>query len=380
MLWAQSHSNCASALKLKATDTVYQSPSEYSGFGTAAKLTGKLNSDDSFFVPEKRQPFWYLIPIPKTGLFTFTLEGTNLKDDWDFMLFKADEYPQICPLIQSKIILPIRTNAANNKKTRDGLTGLKQHANHNYVASGYGTPFCKPVSVQKGEMLLLYTGNWDKTGKGSLLHWTIKEPPAAVLIQVRDGESKKEIKANFSINNVTDKKTAIIKHKANLRYKFLQRKNYSVYVTAKGYNFKILDWQFNFEPQTVVRKVFLEKLKEGEKAAIPDIQFVGDKAIFLKTAYPALQMLLGFIKANPTVKIEIDGYVNGPESPNNAEFMQLSNARTKAVETFLSENGINTDRLTLKGFGNAYMLYPNPKIPAESRANRRVEIKIKSLK
>ena len=87
-------------------------------------------------------------------------------------------------------------------------------------------------------------------------------------------------------------------------------------------------------------------------------------------------MLLRFMQANPRVRVEIQGHVNGPTFKNTKEFIELSTARAKAVHDFLLVNDVDPGRISYVGLGNSRMLYPQPKNREESEANRRVEVNI----
>ena len=106
--------------------------------------------------------------------------------------------------------------------------------------------------------------------------------------------------------------------------------------------------------------------------------FYGDKFNFLPTSKPSLKALLLFMEMNPTVKIEIEGHVNGPGVRNSKSFKELSYNRAYAVKANLVKNGIAAERVDFKGYGNSHMLYPKPKSLFQESANRRVEIKIVS--
>jgi OOP family OmpA-OmpF porin len=55
--------------------------------------------------------------------------------------------------------------------------------------------------------------------------------------------------------------------------------------------------------------------------------------------------------------------------------MQLSIDRANSVKTYLSNSGVNTENLTVKGYGETKPIASN-KTEHGKRLNRRVEIKI----
>ncbi len=114
----------------------------------------------------------------------------------------------------------------------------------------------------------------------------------------------------------------------------------------------------------------------GQVYILKNVRFVAEQAIFMDRSYYELDQLVVFLKKNPTVKISINGHVNGPGSPNTPYYQKLSEDRCQAVQMYLMEHGVKAGRLNKQGFGNSKMLFPAPVSEYESEANRRVEILI----
>lgn len=117
----------------------------------------------------------------------------------------------------------------------------------------------------------------------------------------------------------------------------------------------------------------------GQVYVLKHVRFVAEQAIFMDRSYLELDQLTNFLRKNPSVKISINGHVNGPGSPNTDYYQKLSEDRCQAVQMYLMEHGIKANRLSKKGFGNSKMLFPAPVSESESEANRRVEIVITAL-
>ena len=90
-----------------------------------------------------------------------------------------------------------------------------------------------------------------------------------------------------------------------------------------------------------------------------------------KIYYPQILKIAKILKANPKLKIEIDGYTDnkGLKKYN----LQLSKKRAEAVKNILVKYGVNPKRIKVKGFGEAYPLVPN-NTDTNRAINRRVEI------
>jgi OOP family OmpA-OmpF porin len=111
----------------------------------------------------------------------------------------------------------------------------------------------------------------------------------------------------------------------------------------------------------------------AERMLLKGIKFRTGKSIIMPVSYPILDSAIEALKANPEVKVEIQGYT---DSRGNLKMnMRLSNARAKAVYNYLIKKGISPKRLTYKGYGPNNPIAPNT--TEEGRAqNRRIEFKI----
>lgn len=100
--------------------------------------------------------------------------------------------------------------------------------------------------------------------------------------------------------------------------------------------------------------------------------FETDKADILPQGYPILYEVITVLKANPGVKVEIQGHTDSRGS--DAYNQKLSERRARAVRDYLVKAGIKADRLTYKGYGESKPAVPNT-TAANMAKNRRVELK-----
>lgn len=105
------------------------------------------------------------------------------------------------------------------------------------------------------------------------------------------------------------------------------------------------------------------------------ITFKSGSTMLEKSSYPQLDSMVNVLKANPTIKIEINGYTDnvGDAVANKT----LSVNRAKVVYDYLVSKGIDTSRMTYAGFGSLNPIADNATAEGQNR-NRRVEIKITS--
>ena len=110
--------------------------------------------------------------------------------------------------------------------------------------------------------------------------------------------------------------------------------------------------------------------------AIEAIQFQTDSADLTETSLERLQEAAQSLQDYPSISIEIQAHT---DSNATAEYnLDLSNKRAESIMQFLIENGIASERLTAKGFGESSPRATND--TEEGRAlNRRVEFKIIDL-
>lgn len=100
------------------------------------------------------------------------------------------------------------------------------------------------------------------------------------------------------------------------------------------------------------------------------ILFDINKSFIKPESMGALNEIVKLMKAHDDLKFEIDGHTDS--DGNNDTNMKLSQARAEAVKSKLIDMGIETSRLTAKGFGETKPIDKNDS--AEGKANnRRVE-------
>lgn len=131
--------------------------------------------------------------------------------------------------------------------------------------------------------------------------------------------------------------------------------------------------------QGMMLDMILPSAREGKMADISNLYFVGNQAVLLAKSEPELGKVLRFMEVNPTLKIEIAGHINRPNSPpvpKDSWNWRLSEARAKVVYDFLIENNIDSARISFQGYGNTEMRYPYATSEREQALNRRVEIRV----
>jgi outer membrane protein OmpA-like peptidoglycan-associated protein len=98
-------------------------------------------------------------------------------------------------------------------------------------------------------------------------------------------------------------------------------------------------------------------------------------AIIIPQSKPVMRRLLELMRDQQDLHIRICGHVNGCERGKDYN-QKLSDARALSVYSFLKEQGIDANRMEMRGYGCTKMIYPTPKNEFENEQNRRVEIEI----
>lgn len=374
------NADCTNLLEL--TDTIYLAKN-VNGYGSKREFSGNDLQNKLVFEQEENS-VWYLIKAPASGKFTFDIIAKNENDDWDFLLY---EYKNMfCKRIDSNKIKPIRSNLS-----RSAITGLSLASTQSYIGAGLNDNFSKYVEVKKGDEFVLVVNNPKKANSTHklVLHFPkeVDKPVEQVIpvvdlnlkkfkLQIKDKVTKQALSANVNIIGL--KKEAIELKDLTVYETEVSKKNYkvNVIVFAKGFMLTSVDVKLFKNRSSQDEVLYIERIEEGKKVNLKNIQFYGERADFLPSASGALKSLLNFMKMNSTIIIEIEGHVNGPGQSNTKSFKTLSFSRASAVKQFLVENGIDDKRIRYVGYGNSQMLYPYPMKEDEHSANRRVEIKI----
>ena len=112
---------------------------------------------------------------------------------------------------------------------------------------------------------------------------------------------------------------------------------------------------------------------KGDIVPMWDIYFATGESEVLPQSYKELRRLQDLLEANPGMTIELRGHTDGQ---GTVEFnRRLSENRAKAVADYLIGRGIDSRRITYKGFGKSMPVDSNETAEGRRR-NRRVEYRV----
>lgn len=113
---------------------------------------------------------------------------------------------------------------------------------------------------------------------------------------------------------------------------------------------------------------------EPEKVfTLKDVYFETGKATLTVSSFPALNDLVGALKTNLSMVIEIAGHTDNIGSPETNK--KLSEDRANSVKQYLISKGISASRLTAKGYGDTQPVADND-TDLGRKQNRRTEVRI----
>lgn len=128
-------------------------------------------------------------------------------------------------------------------------------------------------------------------------------------------------------------------------------KNYGYRASAKGFYpiSENLDLTQVSAYQEIEKDLYLIPIEKGETFRLNNLFFDTAKYDLLPTSNGELNRLVDFLKINPKIKIEISGHTDnvGTDESN----LTLSDNRAQAVVKYLVTKGIDSNRLSYKGYG-----------------------------
>jgi outer membrane protein OmpA-like peptidoglycan-associated protein len=119
-------------------------------------------------------------------------------------------------------------------------------------------------------------------------------------------------------------------------------------------------------------KISMSKI--GDKLVLKNMNFYDRKDVMYPESEIILKQLVGVLKQNPKLKIEIQGHIC---CTIEKDVEQIALLRCKATYNYLVVRGVNKNQLSYKSFDATQPIFPIPeKAEYQKKANRRVEILI----
>ncbi len=115
------------------------------------------------------------------------------------------------------------------------------------------------------------------------------------------------------------------------------------------------------------------KLQPAKNFVLEGCNFDNGKFTFQESAYPVLDELVAYMQNDADKRIEIGGHTDnvGSVASNN----KLSLDRANAVKDYLFSKGVDSSRVTTKGYGSSQPIESN-KTESGRAQNRRIEVTV----
>lgn len=152
---------------------------------------------------------------------------------------------------------------------------------------------------------------------------------------------------------------------------------YTIRIEANGFISTLEKLDINaLEMRDLEMNFKLQPVELGTTVNLKNVLFAQAKTDILPESYPELDMVVTFLKENPTVRIELMGHTDGRGV--HADNVRLSQQRVNKVKEYLVSRGIEGRRISGKGFGGSKPIASND-TEESRRMNRRVEFVIKKF-
>ncbi|MFI5218822.1 MAG: OmpA family protein [Bacteroidia bacterium] len=202
--------------------------------------------------------------------------------------------------------------------------------------------------------------------------------------KVYDSKTKQALEAKFEIIELSTGNTVVQAWSDKINGDFIvtlpSGKDYALNVSKEGYLF----YSDHFSCKNPADKkdayhldISLSPAKAGEKVILKNIFFETGSFDLKTESFPELNKIIAFIKKNLSVTIEISGHTDNVGDDKSNQI--LSEKRAKSVYDFLLKSGIETNRLTFKGFGESKPIASNENESGRTQ-NRRTEFAITAVK
>lgn len=173
---------------------------------------------------------------------------------------------------------------------------------------------------------------------------------------VYDVVTNKKLGADFRLVDLETGKEVVSSQSDPVNGSFLVslpiNREYGLFVNKEGYNpysvhFNLTVPENSDEPYH--RDVPLQPQYNGGENILANVLFDLDKATLRKESFVELNEFAAFMKANPKMKIELQGHTDA--QGDDAHNMELSKNRAKAVYDYLVQQGVEANRMSHKGYG-----------------------------
>jgi outer membrane protein OmpA-like peptidoglycan-associated protein len=318
---------------------------------------------------------WVLLVAPYDGV--FSLSAPAAKDAYEVVVFRGESRDFDLELKSGNAFLMGAQKVTVGKAFSFDLNSNQDDFDPALFQILKGQSVLVFVNSIKGSVVNINSElkrNNSLEARKMLVPFEYRKTPASksLKVVVRDAVTGLPVKARINVQGL--KGIDNVYNATDFTFDLVGSKAASISCDAPGYFNRDIELKLVPNVDNVVT-IKLAPLSSNENMRLDGVQFKEGTAEPLPSAFQELNKLVDFMRANPKIQIEIQGHVNAPNNESRAA-QKLSEKRAKFVYDYLVEKGVDPKRMTYVGYGNAEMIYANPKNEEEEKANRRVEIKI----
>lgn len=230
--------------------------------------------------------------------------------------------------------------------------------------------------VNKSQNLITIEGTWTSSGCAPGKFTISKELKSIKNISgvVYNKENLEGIQAQLIFQDDKEMKRCQTDGSGYYSIEINSNSNYRIAVKSSGFNEQIENIFADEKNQTknffldkiVVKKESSPKIKVNEKVRLKNVLFKQSKSEILSESFLELDVLFSFLQENPNTLILIEGHTDriGDGDKN----LILSKQRAEAIKEYLTNKGVNAERITTVGYGDKIII-----CEPECKENRRVE-------
>jgi outer membrane protein OmpA-like peptidoglycan-associated protein len=195
---------------------------------------------------------------------------------------------------------------------------------------------------------------------------------------VYDANTKKGLPSSVELidNNTNTTRTKVQTDETGFYFITLPIGNdYTFTVNRQGYLFfsKLYELSKERPDSTYKMDIPLQPIEMNASVTLKNVHFETNSTTLLPVSLVELDKLLQLLNENPQIKVLVSGHTDNVGAPSDN--LKLSNNRAKAVADYLISKGIDSKRLTWKGFGETKPVADNKTEQGRAK-NRRTEFTI----
>lgn len=188
------------------------------------------------------------------------------------------------------------------------------------------------------------------------------------IVNLKTGEP---VEAKLVVHPDEEDKDDIVMESDGTYMAQLERGNYMIEISAKG--FMQIEEALTVATGRQTRNFELSPLDVGSTFTMKNVLFQRGSTRLLSESYRELDLVASMMQENPSINIELAGHTDNQGSTRLN--LQLSQDRVEAVKQYLMDKGIESDRISGKGYGGSRPIADN--LTEDTRKlNRRVEFTI----